>query len=443
MERLKQYLDESGILGYLNGRGADVPPVYLVGGALRDSLLGAIGADFDFIMTQDPTVCAKGLAHHFKGSFFILDPTRNQSRVVIEIKGERIICDFAPFRAPTLKEDLQNRDFTINALAWSCASDSIKDHIFDPLNGIDDLRNGRLRVCSPQSFQEDPLRTLKGIRHATCMHLTIEKETLSLLKDAVANIDQIAPERIRAELAKILADDEVTTGVRLLSESGLLAELFGQPQPEGVSLAIERLDSLNSLLADFKTDGSIEFQTTLDKDFEEYLKLSDVLKLSVFCRAYRPIALKNVLRALRFCNRTIDFVMEMQSRSLHNDLSTILELPNVTRAEARWVANLGREPIGCLAVLMAEMLSFQMDMTVINRFANSFFLHAKDEKLVELIDGNWLRTNYQIKEGPVVGRLLKLVEEAELRGEVSTTQEVKKWLWENQKTVDNILLEHL
>ena len=240
MERLKQFLDDSGILSFLNGRDEGASPVYLVGGALRDCLMGNDCVDFDFIMDEDPTACAKELAHIFKGTWFMLDQTRNQSRIVMDYNGDRIICDFAPFRAPTLEEDLRNRDFTINALAWPCGAPSIDGHIFDPLGGISDLKNRRLRACCAQSFLEDPLRTLKGIRHATCMQLSIEDDTLSLLKDAVANVDQIAPERVRAELAKMLADDEAATGIRLLSESGLLSELFGHPaQSACLSLAIE------------------------------------------------------------------------------------------------------------------------------------------------------------------------------------------------------------
>ena len=444
MEQLKQFLDDSGILAYLNGRGDDAAPVYLVGGALRDCLIGTVGADLDFIMPEDPTACAKGLAHIFSGTWFMLDKTRNQSRVVFDIDGERFICDFAPFRAPTLEEDLQNRDFTINALAWPCGAPTITGHIFDPLGGIDDLKTRRLRACSDRSFMEDPLRTLKGVRHATCMHLSIESETLNLLRDAVANIDQIAPERVRAELAKIFADDDVTTGIQLLSETGLLAELFGHPaQTESVSLAIERIGHLETLLAEVSSAESKELQPALNKDFEEFLHLSSVLKLSTFCRAYRPIALENVLKALRFSNRTVAFVMDMQSRSLNDYLKDLSYLPESTRGQARWVANLGREPIGVLYMLMAEMLDLQMNIAAISLLPDSFFLHAEEGKLADLVDGNWLCANYQIKPGPVIGRLLKLVEEAELNGEVATTQEARKWLWDNQKTIDNILLEHL
>jgi poly(A) polymerase len=443
MERLKLLLDDSGILPYLNGRGQGAAPVYLVGGALRDSLMGTVVADFDFIMPEDPTVCAKGLAHIFGGSWFMLDQTRNQSRVVMEINGERMISDFAPFRASTLEEDLRNRDFTINALAWPCGAPTIEGHIYDPLGGIADLEARRLRACCSQSFLEDPLRTLKGVRHATCMHLSIEDETSVLLRDAVANIDQIAPERIRAELAKIVAGD-ITTGIRLLNDTGLLSELFGHPaQDESVSIAIERLGHLETLLADVQSGHSVELQTALNKHFEEFLQLSTVLKLSLFCRAYRPIALANVLKALRFSSRTISFVMAMQSRALHDDLAELSYLPVATRGQARWVANLGREPIGVLYLLMTEMLDRQIDLEPVRLLIYSFFQHAEEGRLPDLVDGNWLCNNYQIKAGPVVGRLLKLVEEAELNGEVSTTQEARKWLWNNQKTVDNILFEHL
>ncbi len=444
MERLKQFLDDSGILPYLNGRGQDSAPVYLVGGAIRDCMRGSVVADLDFIMPEDPTSCAKGLAHIFNGTWFMLDQTRNQSRVVMDVEGKRVVCDFAPFRAPTLDEDLQNRDFTINSLAWPCGATAISSHIHDPLGGIDDLKNSCLRACNEQSFLEDPLRTIKGVRHATCMHLTIEDATFNRLKATVSNLDQIAPERIRAELAKILTNDNVTTGIRLLDESGLLTEIFGRStQEHGVSLAIERLELLEQLLANLRFSSTAALQPVFDKEFEEFLQFSSVLKLATFCRAYKPIALENVLRALRFSNRTIGFVVDMQSCTLDDYLTALPELPATTRGQARWVANLGREPIGVLYMLMTEMLLLRIDLSVVEHLADSFFHHSENGKLADLVDGNWLRTTYQLNQGPMVGRLLKLLEESELRGEVATTQEARKWLWDNQKTIDNILLEKL
>ena len=444
MDRFKQFLDASGILSYLNGRDDETAPVYLVGGALRDCLQGHVVADLDFIMPVDPTDCAKGMAHLFNGTWFMLDQTRNQSRVVMTIDNERIVCDFAPFRAPSLDEDLRDRDFTINALAWPCSAPSISDHIHDPLGGIDDLENRRLRTCNDQSFLEDPLRTLKAVRHATCLNLCMDDKTLTLLKDAVSNLDQIAPERIRAELAKILSSDNAVNGILLLSESGLLAEVFGQStQSDEVSITVERLDRLESLLSDVATLDSTPLKMALSKDFEEFLQLSSILKLSVFCRSYKPIALENVLRALRFSSRTIGFLMEMQAFDLDGCLASLAQLPATTRGQARWVANLGREPLGVLCMLKTEMLAQQMDLTSVDHLADSFFTHSENGRLSDLVDGNWLCTTYQLKPGPKVGRLHKALQDAELSGEISTTQEARKWLWDNQKTIDNILLEKL
>lgn len=444
MDRIRQFLEDCGILPYLKGRGAEAAPVYLVGGALRDTLSGVAASDFDFIMPVDPTACAKGLAHIFNGTWFMLDASRNQSRVVVFLDNKRIICDFAPFRAPTLEADLRDRDFTMNAMAWPCGAPSISGHILDPLGGMSDLESGILRICSEQAFLEDPLRTLKAIRHATCMHLTIEDNSFTLLRDAVPNIDQIAPERIRAELARILSDDDVSSGLRLLNESGLLLEIFGRPSiQDGVQQAVRQIGLLEKLLNDNEAAMSEPLQAILRKEFEEYLDFASVLKLSIFCRAYRPVALENVLKALRFSNRTIAFVLEMQSCVLTDILARLPDHPVGTRAQARWVSNLGREPIGVLYLLKTEMLSRQMDPATLGTLASSFFEHSDGGKIDDLVDGNWLCTTYQIKSGPVVGRLLKLIEEAELNGEVSTAQEARKWLWDNQKTIDNILLENL
>lgn len=147
----------------------------------------------------------------------------------------------------------------------------------------------------------------------------------------------------------------------------------GIPPKTSVSIAIERLGHLETLLADVQSGHSVELQTALNKHFEEFLQLSTVLKLSLFCRAYRPIALANVLKALRFSSRTISFVMAMQSRALHDDLAELSYLPVATRGQARWVANLGREPIGVLYLLMTEMLDRQIDLEPVRLLIYSFF----------------------------------------------------------------------
>ena len=126
--------------------------------------------------------------------------------------------------------------------------------------------------------------------------------------------------------------------------------------------------------------------------------------------------------------------MELQTYALEDSVAAISGLPTASRARARWVTNLGREPIGVLYLLMVEMFSQDMDPTVVTALALNFFEHSDNGRLAELVDGNWLRTNYQIKEGPAIGRLLKLIEEAELKGDVTNVQEARKWLWDNQKT---------
>lgn len=444
MEKFKQFLDESGILPYLNGRGDDAPPAYLVGGAVRDALQDLIVADLDFILPEDPTDCAKGMAHIFKGTWFMLDETRNQSRVVIDIAGKRVECDFAPFRAPSLEDDLRRRDFTMNALAWPCDATSFKGRVIDPLGGLKDIENRQLRACNDHAFLEDPLRTIKGVRHATCLNLSIEDKTLNLLKAAVSNIDQIAPERIRAELAKILSSDKASEGFNLLKESGLLIEIFGNPtQTDGFSLALHQLERFEKLFSEACSSGSDCLQLTLNRNFEEFLQLSGVLNLSMFCRSYKPIALENVLRALRFSNRTVSFVASMQVFNVEECVSRLNNLPPTSRGQARWVANLGPEPIGILYLLKTEMSRLQLDLSVIDQLADNFFQHSEQGKLADLIDGNWMQTTYQLNPGPLVGRLLELVEKAELNGDVTTTQDARKWLWANQKTIDKILLEKL
>ncbi len=142
--------------------------VYLVGGAVRDALLGRSSYDLDFVLAGDTLRIARGLADYLRGAYFPLDVEREYARIVLEesqvgIKGGRIKLDFATYQGGSLDSDLHLRDFTINAMAVHVHH---PEQLIDPLGGAGDLLAKRLRVCSGESLKNDPLRTLRAVRQA-------------------------------------------------------------------------------------------------------------------------------------------------------------------------------------------------------------------------------------------------------------------------------------
>jgi tRNA nucleotidyltransferase/poly(A) polymerase len=193
--------------------------VYLVGGAVRDALLGRRTHDLDFALSGDAIKTARGVANALKADFYPLDTERDTGRIIVTSDdGTRTVLDFAAFRGPDLESDLTGRDFTVNAIAMDLRSRAL----YDPLGGAMDLKDKRLRACSQSAFMDDPVRILRGVRLAADFGFHILPETRKAMKEAVGRLGKISPERLRDELFRILEGPQPATCIRALEVLGAL-----------------------------------------------------------------------------------------------------------------------------------------------------------------------------------------------------------------------------
>jgi tRNA nucleotidyltransferase/poly(A) polymerase len=187
--------------------------VYLVGGAVRDELLGRELVDLD-IVCSDPKKAARLFAKESGGAPFPLSERHGAWRVTF-VGGECV--DFTPLRG-TLAEDLALRDFTVNAIAEPLAG----GEVVDPFDGRRDLAERRLRVVSERVFDDDPLRLLRAVRLEQELGLALDRESEELVRSHAGLVSSPAGERILAELEKL-----AWSGYERLEELGLLAPLDG------------------------------------------------------------------------------------------------------------------------------------------------------------------------------------------------------------------------
>ncbi|MDQ3890758.1 MAG: hypothetical protein M3312_09460 [Actinomycetota bacterium] len=186
---------------------------YVVGGAVRDELLGRPVLDVD-VACRDPEAAARAYAEAVGAVVFPLSERHGAWRVASP--DERTV-DFTPLREG-IDDDLRTRDFTINAIARRVGTG---DYV-DPLRGRDDLRKGVIRAVSDRVFVEDPLRLLRAVRFEDELGFTIEPWTEELIRRDAALVPAPAGERILAELERLPVE-----GFRRLEELGLLAPLGG------------------------------------------------------------------------------------------------------------------------------------------------------------------------------------------------------------------------
>lgn len=187
--------------------------VYLVGGAVRDELLGRELVDLD-IVCSDPKKAARSFAKKSNGAPFPLSERHGAWRVTF-MGGECV--DFTPLRG-TLAEDLALRDFTVNAIAEPLAG----GEVVDPFDGRRDLAEHRLRVVSEQVFDDDPLRLLRAVRFEQELGLELDQKSEELIRSHAELVSKPAGERILAELEKL-----GWPGYERLEQLGLLAPLGG------------------------------------------------------------------------------------------------------------------------------------------------------------------------------------------------------------------------
>ena len=178
----------------------DLPPgSALVGGSVRDGLLKKLSQkpDLDFVIPINAIKFSENLSKKINASFIKLDENRDIARLVIN--GWTL--DFARQVGKNLKEDLLRRDFRINAIALRLKK---KPVIFDPTGGIDDLKSKKIVAISEKNLLDDPLRILRGFRLMCELNFKIEEKTKSFLKNNVDKLSNVAPERIKTEILKIV-----------------------------------------------------------------------------------------------------------------------------------------------------------------------------------------------------------------------------------------------
>ncbi|MEW6186810.1 MAG: HD domain-containing protein, partial [Thermodesulfobacteriota bacterium] len=243
---------------------------YLVGGLIRDWLNGRPTRDVDLVLNRDALKAARMFAQRTGGTFVLLREEGGMARVVLKDRT----FDFAEFRGPDLKADLEGRDFTVNALTLSLSQAFGNDHWepFDPFGGLQDLQASILRPVSPDSFKRDPLRLLRAFRLSAQLGLALTPETLKAIRRSAALLNRCAPERIRYEWLLFLSQAESYPLLLKMDNTGLLAALL----PELVGLkgvAQDRFHHLDafqhSLEAFHKLEDLIGKTVSLPPDLEE------------------------------------------------------------------------------------------------------------------------------------------------------------------------------
>ncbi len=441
--------------------------VYLVGGTVRELLLGSQMHDLDLTVNRQTLELARELAAALGGTFVLLDEQERSARVVWQ--GQEL--DLTEFRAPDLPGDLQKRDFTLNAMAMDLKSlgKPGEPEIIDPWGGREDLAAGRLQLLQPENFLKDPVRLLRAFRFAATHGFELTPEVQEAVRQYGAAIAGTPGERIHQELFRLLAAPRAYPVLRQMEELGFLGRIF--PELEDMKGVVQNgyhhLDvfehSLAALAQLEKVLAAPEayFKETAGyvADYARQDKKAALLKLAaLFHDVGKPPTqefredqerytfyhherlgeeiFQGAAARLRFSQeetRTVTRLIELHMRPF-------LLLPDY-RQETLSQRALGRliragrpELAGVFLLAMADSLAGQGALkpddaeAVLADFCDQvyFFLKERVEPLEQrprLLTGEDLIRELHLEPGPEFRRLLTAVEEAALAGEISTREE--------------------
>lgn len=398
---------------------------YLVGGAIRDLILGRPISDLDLISPGNPTELAKKFASRVRGHWFWLDEKHQQSRVVLKQNETNSTFDFAPFRATDLESDLLDRDFTINAIALNI-NDNLS--LTDPCKGVDDLSNRLICIVDKDSFKNDPLRVIKGIRHAVVLNFAIEPLTLVLMQTNASGLKHIPVERIRNEIWKILSSTEAQRGLNLICDSSVGNELFG---PGYKSCLPKILIRYNRCVAnwDLLSRQNPSHQYCLEKDVEQGLSYKTLLVWTFLLMEIDHNLPKTLADDWLFCRKAREDIEGIAN--LEYDIAQNFSQVANTKRAFHWWAKLHHVSSRSLFWTLVAILKPEepSDAEIFKRLARMEPLDNKPQK--DLIDGLWLRHHLSLSDGPEMSQALQLLRKSEMTGLVTSREDAEKFLLQN------------
>ena len=415
--------------------------LYVVGGTLRDIILGQECADFDFTVRGASTL-AKEYAHNTKSALVPLDttPGRETFRVVIK---KNLYFDFSELQGDSIEMDLSQRDFTINAMAISLQN-FIKDSkdFIDPHNGKHDIEKKTIRVLPGPIFLSDPLRMLRAFRFMSKIQFKIENDTFNKIKILGAKINHVATERILSELKILLSAPEASPSIEAMHNSGMLKHIF--PDLYKTNKTPSSLKLLNHLEFLASNPKQIKFKplTGIKKALSnrtEIIKLGSILyplsKTSkINKRTVQKTKIGKVLSILHASNADINYIDAITScanSASNKSLDLLKNKPNqielykfVDKHEPSLISGLflnfaNRENLPTEKESKTDPTA-QVMQKIFN-FYYKIYLPAKSKK--PLLNGNDIQKELKIKPSPIIKSILSKVEESRVLGTINTRPE--------------------
>jgi poly(A) polymerase len=455
-------------------------PAFIVGGFVRDTLLGRDTGDIDIAIDADALEVASQAAVTLSGRFVPLDDVNLIGRVILP--DVKIQVDFTSFKGDIL-EDLARRDFTIDAMAIELKEGAVPDfsNIIDPFNGQADLQHRTVRAVNDNVFRDDAVRLLRAVRLAAELDFNIDNHTEKLISRDSSLIGGVAGERVREELLRLLALPGAGPRLFHLDKLGLLTALFpelaaskGVEQPKEhawdvFNHSLQTVAALEFILrestweyADDAVLAMVPWSERLSQHFDREISYGStgrsLLKLAALLHDIAKPQTKAIqegrtrflghadigattsaaiMERLRFSKREIQMVALLVKYHLRPTQMSHEGMPT-GRAIYRYFRDTGEAGINLLYLCLADHLAARataLDMSewrehcrMTEYVLEKHFSAADTPAPLKILDGHEIMSIFNLEPGPVIGRLLEGLREAQADGEVNTRVEAVAYL---------------
>jgi poly(A) polymerase len=460
---------------------------YLVGGVLRDSILGTTNPDVAIVVVASALDVAKKVASIMNGKSFQLDTSRDICRVLANVLGNEIQIDIASAQNG-ISSDIAKRDFTINSLALDVNHVDSNfgipqfeiSKIIDEHRGIEDLLNSSLRMTSDQVFKEDPLRLLRGARLTAQYNLNIDEFTETQIRKSSFLISKVSSERIKDEFLKFLSLQKSVRNITKMDELGILTNII--PELEASRETLQTPNHHWKVLEHMvQTAGQAENIVTgkkinagpYPKFTPNYISITDAhqiyfeqnysdshsrftfLKLACLLHDVGKPKTKTVdpdgktrflghdklgaeiahsiLRRLKFSNSGIELVANQISNHLRPSQISNQGQDPTPKAIRKYYNDTSGASIDILYLNLADYIAAKgpnLTQTEwidhcrrINIIAKSESSYKRDVNQAKLLSGHDIMVGLCLNPGPFIGTLIEDVEGARLEGLVSNKKE--------------------
>jgi len=412
--------------------------LFLVGGTIRDILMGIVPQDYDFSVSGSGIEFARYVARKTRGALVILDENEDEARVV----KDEVVYDFIGLNKQGVIADLERRDFTINAMAMNMET----LEFLDPCQGMKDIKKRMIRPTTPQSLIDDPLRILRGFRFALELDFDLHKDFFKLAKNI--GLKETASERIGYELMRIMSTPHSFDMVLKINGLGIFKQIF----PDALKL----IEDFQLWSHSLNTYGAVEvliakgFFKKLEPEYSQYFAEPNRVALCKLAGLFHDVAKPDTFLIkegeVHFYGhdtigaRMIEKIAHRYLRLSRHDTEVLIKLvkehmrlhllatnPEVTdRAIRRFFRHLGVDWFGAMVIAWADGYATGGKTRHLEKaFSRMIALYRADmakPKVERLVNGYDL-ISLGFKPGPLFKTILQDLLDMQLEGRIEEKDE--------------------